>query len=322
MRFLSPWRLVFLLAPLALAVAYVIVQRSRRKTVLRFTSVDLLASVAPHRPGWQRHLGAAGLLAALVLLVVGFAQPTAVVRTPRQRATVILTLDVSGSMTADDVEPTRLVAAKGAARKFIDALPGGIQLGLVSFSSTASVVVTPTTDRDTMVRAVDNLHPGGGTATGAAIQLALDAAKAAPGGRDGKPAPAAIVLMSDGSPTLGVNGASPGQAVDDATAAAKKAKVRISTIAFGTDHGVVEVGGQVIPVPSDPDAMAQIAKATGGQTFTAKTAGQLRSVYKRIGRTVGYDVHRREITAWFTGFALALVVVAAVAALVWTQRIV
>ncbi len=321
MTFLASWRLLLLLGPLALLVAYLWVQRSRRRVAVRFTSVDLLASVAPRRSGWQRHVASAILLAALVLLVLGFAQPARVERTPKQRATVILTLDISGSMIANDVTPTRLAAAQQAARGFVNALPTGVQLGLVSFSTSASVLVPPTSDRASVLAAINNLQAGGGTATADAIVLSLNSISTLPPGADGKPVPAAIVLMSDGTPTIGHGGATPSQSVVDASAAAKQAGVKIDTIAFGTQDGVVVVEGQTIAVPSDPAAMAQIASATNGQTFTAQTADQLKSVYHQIGRVVGYDVHRHEITAWFTGVAFLVATLAGLAALRWTQRI-
>ena len=322
MTFLSAWRFVFLAAPLCLLVAYLAAQRARRKTALRFTSVELLASVAPRRPGWQRHVPAAVLLGALVLLVVGFAQPTRVERTPRQRATVILALDTSGSMAATDVAPTRLAAAEQEARNFVNALPRGVQLGLVSFNETARVLVLPTSDRSTVLGAIDALQVGGGTATGDAIYLALNAISTLPPGANGTKAPAAIVLMSDGTPTVGRSDQSPAETVAAAATSAKLAGVHISTIAFGTPDGTVQLQGQTVSVPSDPAAMAQIAAVSAGQSYTAQTAGQLKSVYRQIGRTVGYDVHHHEITAWFTGLALAIAMLAAIAALTWSQRIV
>jgi len=322
MTFLASWRLLFLLAPVALLLAYLAVQRTRHRTVVRFTTVEMLASVAPKRPGWQRHIPAAALLAALVVLVVGFAEPARAIRTPRQRATVVLALDISGSMVANDVAPSRLAAAESAARSFVQALPSGVQLGLVTFSTTAQVVVAPTSDRTTVLAAIGQLQPGGGTATGDALDLALNAIAALPPGADGKRAPAAVVLMSDGSPTIGHGDQSPQEAVAAASAAAKAASVPISTIAFGTQSGVITVEGQLIPVPSDPAAMAQIASETGGSTFTAATESQLTSVYRKIGRVVGYDVHRRTIAAWFLGIALVGAIAAAVAALIWNQRLV
>jgi Ca-activated chloride channel family protein len=183
------------------------------------------------------------------------------------------------------------------------------------------MLVAPTTDRAAVLAAVDGLSAGGGTATGDAITLALNAITALPPAANGKPAPAAIVLMSDGSPTIGTGDQSPTQSADNAASAAGQAGVKVHTIAYGTATGTIAVGGQTIPVPADPAAMARIAALSGGQTFTAETAGQLRSVYDQIGRAVGYDVHRREITAWFTGLGLVMAMAGAIAALIWTQRV-
>ena len=321
MTFLASWRLAFLAAPVALLIVYLVVQRSRRKVAVRFTSVELLASVVPRRSGWQRHVASAVLLLALVLLVTAFAEPARIERTPKQQATVMLTLDVSGSMVATDVSPTRLGAAQQAARVFAQALPAGVQLGLISFSTTGSVLVSPTSDRSSVVSAIDSLRASGGTATAAALDLALHAVASQPKAANGKPTPAAIVLMSDGAPTLGLNGASPLESAYSEASLAKQAGVPIDTIAFGTQDGTVSIEGQTIAVPSDPAAMAEIASLSGGKTFTAASAEQLNSVYRQIGRVVGYDTHRHEVTAWFTGIGLALAALAGVAGLLWTQRI-
>ena len=322
MTFLDVPRLALLLIPVGLIAAYLIIQRVRQRTLVRFTNLDLLASVAPSRPGWQRHIPAAALVVAIGLMVVGLAHPARVVRTPRQKATVVLTLDTSGSMIANDVRPSRLGAAQQAARNFVSALPPGVQLGLVQFSTTASVRVAPTTDRSTVLAAINALTAGGGTATGTALDLALEAINSVPRASNGQPVPAAIVLMSDGSPTIGNADESPLQAVDTAAAAAKRAGVKINTIAYGTQDGAISFGNNIVPVPSDPAAMAAIAKTTGGHTFTATTASQLKSVYSAIGRAVGFDVHRKDVGAWFTFLAFVVAVLAAVAALFWTQRMV
>ncbi len=189
MTFLASGRLVLLLAPVALLVAYLLVQRSRRRVAVRFTSVELLASVAPRRSGWQRHVASAALLGALILLVLGFAQPARVERTPKQRATVVLTLDISGSMISGDVVPSRLAAAQQAARGFVNALPTGVQLGLVSFATSANVLVPPTSDRSAVLAAINNLQAGGGTATADALLLSLKsiAGRASRCGRQGGP---------------------------------------------------------------------------------------------------------------------------------------
>ncbi len=322
MTFLASWRLVFIVAPVLLLLAYLLAQRSRRKAAVRFSSVDLLASVAPKRPGWQRHLPAAAFLAAIVVFVLAFAQPARLISIPKQRATVVLTLDTSGSMIATDVSPTRLAAAQQAARQFVKALPPGVQIGLVDFSTNASVLAAPTSDRATVLAAIDSLQAGGGTATAAAIKLSVQAIAAVPTGKGGQKAPGAVVLMSDGSPTIGENGMSPSDSVSTEAAAAKAAGVKINTIAFGTSNGTITIQGELIPVPADPAAMGQIASATGGKTFTAQSADQLKSVYTEIGRVVGYNVQHRDITAWFIGIALALMVAAAAAALTWNQRLV
>jgi Ca-activated chloride channel homolog len=320
--FLASWRLVFIAAPVLLLLAYLLAQRSRRKAAVRFSSVDLLASVAPKRPGWQRHVPTAAFLAAIVVFVLAFAQPARLISIPKQRATVVLTLDTSGSMIATDVSPTRLAAAQQAAREFVKALPSGVQIGLVDFSTNASVLAAPTSDRGTVLAAIDSLQAGGGTATAAAIKLSVQTIAAVPAGKGGQKTPGAVVLMSDGSPTIGENGMSPSDSVSTEAAAAKAAGVKINTIAFGTSNGTVTIQGELIPVPADPAAMGQIASATGGKTFTAQSADQLKSVYKEIGRVVGYNVQHRDISAWFIGVALALMVAAAAAALTWNQRLV
>jgi Ca-activated chloride channel family protein len=322
MTFLVSWRLAFIAVPVVLLFTYLLAQRSRRQAAVRFSSVDLLASVAPKRPGWQRHVPAAVFLGALVVFVLAVAQPARLISTPKQRATVVLTLDTSGSMVATDVSPTRLAAAQQAARDFVNALPAGVQIGLVDFSTTASVLAAPTSDRATVVAAINGLSAGGGTATAAAIKLSVQTVTSVPVGKTGQKAPGTMVLMSDGSPTIGENGMTAAASVATEAAAAKASGVKINTIAFGTPNGTVTIQGEVIPVPADPAAMAQIASATGGRTFSAQSADQLKSVYNEIGRVVGYNVEHRDITAWFIGVALALMVAAAGAALTWNQRLV
>jgi Ca-activated chloride channel homolog len=322
MSFLSPWRLLLLGAPLILIVAYIAVQRARQKYAVRFTSVELLASVAPRRPGWQRHIPAVALSLALVVLVIGFARPTHSVRIPRQRAAVLLALDTSNSMGASDVSPNRLAAAQQAARRFVNDLPAGIQVGLVSFDRNARLLVSPTTDRAAVLRGIDALTLGPGTATGDAIYLALDSISSLPTTTDKTSTPAIVVLMSDGTPTIGRGDETPEQTVADAAAAAKKASVPVDTIAYGTDAGTVLIENQIYPVPADPAAMAKIADATGGKSFTAQTSNQLASVYNQIRNAVGYDTQQRELTVWFTGLGLVVVIIAGVGALIWTQRLV
>ena len=321
MSFASPLRLLLIVVPLLLLGAYVLVQRSRRKYALRFTSVDLLASVAPRRPGWQRHVSAALMLLALLALVVGMAGPTRNVRVARQRGTVMLAIDTSRSMSATDVDPTRLAAAEDAARRFVEKLPAGLKVGLLTFDSQARVVASPTLDHGAVLSAINNLSVHGGTATGESIYQSLAAIAALPRAAGGKQPAAAIVLMSDGTPTIGRNGQSPQQTVVEATAAAKQAGVPIDSIAFGTPQRSVDFQGELIPVPADPQAMADIAAGSGGKSFTAETGLQLNSVYEQIRKTVGYDTVPRDMTVWFMGLGLVLLVFTWGAALAWTQRL-
>jgi Ca-activated chloride channel homolog len=319
--FASPARLLLIVGPLVLLGAYLLVQRSRRKYAVRFTSVDLLASVAPRRPGWQRHISAALMLVALVALIVGLAGPTRDERVARQRGTVMLAIDTSGSMSATDVEPNRLQAAETAARRFVEKLPPGLSVGLLSFDSDARVLAAPSADHAAVLAAIANLDEGGGTATGEAIYQSLDAIAAQPRAADGKRAAAAIVLMSDGAPTIGRDAQSPEQTVAAAIAEAKHAGVPVDSIAFGTAQGSIQIQGEVVSVPADPQAMAEIAAGTGGKSFTAVSGDELDAVYNQIRLSVGYDIVPRDLTGWFLGFGLFVLFLTSGAALVWSQRL-
>jgi Ca-activated chloride channel family protein len=309
----APGRLALVLAPLALLVAYVIIQRGRRKYTMRFASADLLASVAPRRPGWQRHISVMVMLLALVALVIGLARPVTTSKVPKKRGTILLTIDTSGSMNAADVAPTRLRAAEAAASQFVTQLPQGLKVGLISFNASAHVLVAPTADHPTVLAAINGLQLGSGTATADAISQALAAAAAQPADATGLKAPVAIVLMSDGSPTIGLRGASPEASVATETARAKAAGIPIDTIAFGTTSDP--------RVPADPAAMATIASGSGGKAFTATTEQTLSSVYDQIRRSVGYDTVVHDITVWLLAAGVLLTLLAATASLYWMQRI-
>jgi Ca-activated chloride channel family protein len=319
--FEEPARLALIVAPIALAIAYFVVQRRRRKYTVRFTSVDLLASVAPRRPGWQRHISAALMLLAVIALVFGMAKPSRAEKVPKQRGTILLAIDTSGSMAATDVAPNRLAAAETAARNFVTGLPSGLKVGLISFDSQARLLVSPTSDHAPVLAAINTLSIGGATATAAAINQSLAAISALPPAADGSKAPAAVVLMSDGSPTVGEGTQSPEDSVAAETSAAKKADVKVNTIAFGTADGTIERAGETIPVPADKDAMAKIASATGGKSFSATTGNQLNSVYEQIRKSVGYDTVHHDITIWFLALGLVLALLTAAAGLFWMQRI-
>jgi Ca-activated chloride channel family protein len=317
----APGRLALVILPIVLLIAYLVLQHRRRAYAVRFTSVDLLASVAPRRPGWRRHVSAFALLLALLAMIVGLARPLRVEKVPKDEGTILLAIDTSGSMSATDVAPSRLAAAEEAARNFVEQLPPGLSVGLVSFDSSARLLVTPTTEHDPVLEAIDSLVIGGGTATADAIKQSLETIAAQPAHDDGTKPGSVVVLMSDGSPTLGIGGVSPEQSVTQQTAAAKEAGVPIDTIAFGTSHGTVERNGEVIPVPADPDAMEAIANGSDGHSFEAATGEELGAVYDQIRRTVGYDTEKHDVTVWWLALGFLLALGAATAGVVWMQRI-
>ena len=314
MRFLSPERLLLLLVVAGLAAAYVLLQRRRTEYAVRFTNLDLLASVAPKRPGWRRHVPAAAMAVALVGLVLGLARPARDEKVPKEAATVMLVVDVSASMLATDVAPTRLTAATDAALSFVDDLPDRLRLGLVAFDRTTRVVSSPTTDHAAVEAGIRALTTGPGTAAGDAIFVALDAITSAGGAgtTQGKQT-AAIVLLSDGVTTVG-------STVQDAAQAALEQGVPVTTIAFGTEDGTVEFGGRVIPVPADPAAMTNLAEVTGGAFFEAASGEELKGVYEDIGTRVGYTTEQREIGMVFVAISVMLLVGAMAAAMLWTNR--
>jgi len=319
MHFLSPIWLLLLLAVLAALVAYVIVQLRRKTYTARFSNVALLATVAPRRPGWRRHATFALLLVGLTVLSVGVAQPTAAVRVARDRATVMLALDVSLSMQAQDVLPDRIDAAKAAAKTFVDLLPPRINLGLVKFGGAASVVVPPTTDREELKVAIDGLQLQDSTAIGEAVFTCLDAislfSKTATTGTEA-PAPARIVLLSDGANNKGRSPAAAAQAANDA-------KTPVSTIAFGTPDGTVNVPGSgEVPVPADRATLQTLAESTGGSFHTAESAAELKSVYQNIGSQIGYTTTHKDISWRFLMIGLLFTLAAAGAGLFWGGRLV
>lgn len=316
MSLADPFRLVALAVVVAAVLGYLVVQRRRQQYAVRFTNVDLLASVAPRRPGWKRHVPAATFIVALAVLVVAWAGPTAPVRVPVERATVVLAIDVSLSMQATDVAPDRLAAAQSAARDFLEVVPPEINVGLVTFSGSATIAVPPTTDRQLVADAVDRLRLSERTAIGEAIFAGLDAIRLVPTEPGAPPTPAAIVLMSDGATTAGRPDA-------QAVAAAVEQGVPVTTIAFGTDEGTIEIPGEPfpIPVPVDRTALEAIANETGGAFFTAVTADELEAVYVDIGSSIGFTTVDEEITGWFVGAALVLLICTGGLSLAWFSRL-
>ncbi|XVV08523.1 VWA domain-containing protein [Actinoplanes sp. CA-131856] len=315
MTWLSPERLWLLAAVAVLAGAYVWAQRRRSRYAVRFTNLRLLDRVAPKRPGWRRHVPASLFLGMLALLVAGFAQPQAEVEVPRERATVLVAVDVSRSMLADDVAPDRLSAAKAAAHEFVGDLPEPFNVGLVGFAGTASVFVPPVTDRDELARGIDRLSDGSagraGTAIGDAIAAALDQIRTLDAQAGEDVPPARVVVLSDGANTSG-------QEPTEAARAATELGVPVDTISFGTAEGRIE-GGQ--PVPVDGETLRSIAEATSGQYFEASSSEELRDAYADIGSSVGHETEVRDISARFIGVGLVLAVAAALFSLLWFSKL-
>ncbi|MFF5171318.1 VWA domain-containing protein [Micromonospora sp. NPDC000089] len=318
MTWQSPVRLLLLLGVLALAVGYLLVQRRRSAYAVRFTNLRLLDRVAPVRPAWRRHVPAGLFLAMLALLVVGFARPTAQVKVPRERATVVVAVDVSTSMLATDVEPDRLTAAKEAAGHFVDMLPDEFNVGLVAFAGSAAVVVPPGTDREALHAGIGRLSEGmtgvQGTAIGEAISTSLGAVKGLDEQAAKSPPPARIIMLSDGANTAGMDPM-------EATAAAVSAKVPVHTISFGTPGGYVDRGGRPIQVPVDGQTLKAVAEETGGGFHEAGSTKELRDVYEDIGSSVGYRTERQDISARFIGLGLVFAMGAAAGSMRWFSRL-
>src|SRR6201988_3011207 len=274
------WFFLFLLVVLGLVGLYVVVQLARQKRMLRFANMELLESVAPKRPWRWRHVPAILLVLSLLLFTVAMAGPTNDVRIPRNRAVVMLVIDVSQSMRATDVSPNRLAAAQEASKQFADELTPGINLGLIAYAGTASVLVSPSTNRDATKSAIDKLQLADRTATGESIFTALQAIAtvgAVLGGGD-EPPPARIVLFSDGKETMPTNPDNPKGAYT-AARTAKDQGVPISTVSFGTPYGYVEINDQRQPVPVDDETLKRIAQFSGGDAFNAENLELLKAVF-------------------------------------------
>jgi Ca-activated chloride channel family protein len=351
MTFADPILLAgLLLVPIAI-VGYRLVQRRRSRYAVRFTNVDLLGNLVTRTPAWRRHVPPALYVVAMAALVLALARPSMAVQVPREEATIILTIDVSGSMTATDVSPSRLAAAQQAASDFVDRLPAGVKVGLVAFSTAPRIVVAATTDRAAVQRGIADLRARGGTALGDAITTSLEAAGLDPTGTgtdpaatpagdpkapsaapSGAPSPSgsagpgsseapviATVLLSDGANSTG--SLEPLPAAERAAALG----VPIYTIALGTADGVVTVPDELgqlhtLNVPPDTETLAAIAEMTGGRAFEAPTAADLAQIYDSLGSRIGYTTEQREVTQWFAAAGLLLVVAGAGLAAHWFNR--
>ena len=319
-EFLEPSRLWLLIGVVALAVVYVVSQVVRRRYTVRFSSLEMIDQVAPRRTGWGRHVLAAAFLVALGVGVAGIAQPADETKVPKERATIMLAMDTSLSMEATDVDPSRLDAAKEAAQAFVAGIPEKLQVGLVTFDTGARVLVNPTSDHNDVSAAIDALELSEGTAIGDAVITSLAAIETAPESPDGEPIPAAIVLLSDGHTTVGRD-------ITDVIPEANEADIPVSTIAYGTPDGFVDITipetgiQERIPVPVDAQALADLADGTGGSAFTAESAEDLAAVYDELGTSIGFETEFTDITWKFLAAAMALLGLTSLVSMVRFQRL-
>jgi Ca-activated chloride channel homolog len=332
MSFGHPLLLLTLLVVPATVLALRLVERRRMRYAVKFTNVEVLAGVVAGRP-WRRYVPTGLALLALAVLCVAVARPHATSLVPKERATIILVLDVSGSMQANDVRPTRLAAAQQAVRSFLDRVPPQVRIGLVAFSGDAEVAAPPTTDRALLRQSLDGIgtFPAfGGTAIGDALAVAVSLAKQALVGGSASLASvtaassdtkglASILFLSDGHQTRGT--LEPLQGAQRA----RDAGIPVYTVALGTPGGVLtrEFDGvaQTIPVPPDPATLRAIAETTGGKFYEAKNAGSLHAAYSKLGSSLGRTPGKTEVTYAFLAGAAGLLVAAGLLSALWSPRL-
>ena len=318
MSFGEPLFLLALLALPAVVALYVAADRRRRAATARFASPALLPAVAPRRPGPRRHLPMLLYALALAVGAIALARPEATVAVAEERASVVLVTDISGSMQARDVEPSRMEAVREAALDFIEGAPGDLRVGAVSFNQAVQAIEAPRSERAGARALVEGLEPSGGTATGRALGTAIGLVERRARGEARRP-PAAIILLSDGASTHGRD------PILEARRAAR-AGIPVHTVAFGTDAGTIEVerpdGSAVTrPVPPDRETMRRIATISGARTFSADASEELAGVYEGLGSQVATRDERREVTAAFAGGAAVLVLGGGLLSLGWFGRL-
>jgi Ca-activated chloride channel homolog len=339
MTFQWPQMLWLLLAIPALIAIYIIAQRRRQKYALRYASLSLVKEAMGRGPGWRRHIPPMVFLLGLSVMIVALARPISIVTLPSNEGTIILTLDVSGSMAAQDAKPDRMAAAKDAARVFVEKQPAEVKVGIVSFSDNAFIVQAPTTDKDAVIAAISRLQPQRGTAIGRGILTSIEAIDEAlmPDEPDftqsrrsfgpvtptptptplprGQYAPAVVVLLSDGESNVGPN-------PQDVAQTAIDRGVRVYTIGLGKPEGtVLSVQGRQVRVRLDEQTLKDIAEKTDAEYFAAADEKELKAVYDKLSTHVVIRTEKTEITAILTGLAAALVLIAGFLSLAWFNRL-
>jgi Ca-activated chloride channel homolog len=338
MSFGHPLLLLTLLVVPAAILALRLAERRRVRYAVRYPNVDVLAGVVAGR-SWRRHVPTGLALLALAVLCVAVARPHATALVPKERATIILVLDTSGSMESNDVRPTRFAAAQRAVRTFLARVPPRIRIGMIAFAGDAEVAAPPTTDRGLLRTSLEHISDfpiTGGTAIGDALAVAVEVAEQAISGRPykppavlpirlsvGRPKPdtkrlASILFLSDGHQTQGTL-----QPLEGARRA-KDAKIPVYTVSLGTPGGVLGHefhGTHPIPVPPDPATLAAIADTTGGKFFDAQSAGALQAAYSKLGSSLGRRPGKTEVTYEFLAGAAGLLVAAGFLSALWSPRL-
>jgi Ca-activated chloride channel family protein len=343
MTFIWPTALLLLVVVAGLAVLYVLAQRRRNRYALRYANLSLVREAIGKGPGWRRHVPPVLFILALAFMGIAVARPQAVVAVPSQEGTVILAIDVSGSMLAEDMKPNRMEAAKAAARAFVEKQSESVKIGVVSFSGDASIVQSPTTDKTLVIAAINRLRPQRATAIGRAILVSLDAiaenqgseedlpssilqqgqpgatprptATPLPAYLQGQHSSASIVLMSDGQnnqfpPPLDV--------IDQAVSRG----VRVYTIGVGSATGaIVRLQGRAVRTALDETTLKKIAEVTDAQYFNANTEADLRAVYENLTTQLVVRNEKTELTAYATLIAAILAVFAGAFSLLWFNRL-
>jgi Ca-activated chloride channel homolog len=317
--FENPYALLALAALPLLVLVFVLRERRRGRITARFASPALLPTVAPRPSRRRRYLPLAVLLAALAAMVVGVARPEATISVKREEATVVIALDISRSMRANDVLPSRIAAARAAATSFLDTIPERFRVGVVAVGTRAVVSAPPTENRQLVLDALNILRPSQGTALGDAVVVAAELGQRERG-EDGVVPPTAVLLISDGARDGGETDPA------DAAARAKKLGVPVYAILVGTADGTIEEeleGGyrQIIRVPADPQTLRQITSTTGGKLFTALDDEGLSAVYDNLDSRLGHREERRELTDFVAGGAAFLLLSGGALALVYSRRV-